>query len=253
MTTFRTDAAALSGLSDGLIRGVWVFVLILAPTVLALGAAAVLARRQRGRRVSVLGRVGQAISVALVLACPTVVVLQLASTPGNVARPVEAGLLSVMFAAEIGGYLWLVLRRPGPLGAWRHSGVLGSAAALAVVVVAVLTPRQHGPFGDFVVTGAVVLAAILAPLAAGGLVVVVWVLRHGEIRRSLRQGAVECLWAVLLSPLVFFSLDVLTTPDDVGHAAVVLTGICLVFGLALLLVGGWMARSGSARPPLTLR
>jgi hypothetical protein len=165
-----------------------------------------------------------------------VVVLQLAGTPGNVARPVGTGLLAVMFAAEIGGYLWLVLRRPGPLGAWRHSGVLGSAAALAVVVVAVLTPRQHGPFDDFVVTGAVTLAAILAPLAAGGLVVVVRVPRRGGIGQSLRQGAVECLWAVLLSPLVFFSLDVVTTPDDAGHAAVVLTGSCLVFGLAMLFV-----------------
>jgi hypothetical protein len=138
-----------------------------------------------------------------------------------------------MFAAEIGGYLWLVLRRPGPLGAWRHSGVLGSAAAMAVVVVAVLTPGQHGPFDDFVVTGAVTLAAILAPLAAGGLGVL---LRRGGIGPSLRQGAFECLWAVLLSPPFFFSLDVVTTPDDAGHAAVVLTGSCLVFGLAMLFV-----------------
>jgi hypothetical protein len=114
MTTFLIDAATLPGPSDGFIVGVGVVMLILVPSVLTLGVAAVLAWRQRGGQVSILARVARAISVGLVLACPTMAVVQLAHTPGGAAaRPAEGLLLAVVFAVENGGYLWLVLRRPG--------------------------------------------------------------------------------------------------------------------------------------------
>ncbi len=107
------------------------------------------------------------------------------------ARPAEGLLLAVVFAVENSGYLWLVLRRPGPLGAWRHSGVFGLVATMAVAVL-VLLARQRSPFGDFVVPGTLMLAAILAPLSAGGLAAVVHLVRRGGIGQSMRTGAVEC-------------------------------------------------------------
>jgi hypothetical protein len=231
MTTILADLGGRPGPADGFIVGAWVVALVLVPSVLAMGAAAMLAWRQRGSRGSILARV---MSVGLVVACPVVAVAQVARTPGGaVARPVGGLLLSVVFAAEIGGYLWLVLRRPGPLGAWRYGGVFGSVGALAVAVVVFRAYQQHAPFGSVVITRPVMVAAAVALIGAGGLAVLV---RRGGIGQRLRQGAVECLWGVLLIPLSLFSADVLTVQDDLGHAVIVLTGTSVFFGLVVLTI-----------------
>jgi hypothetical protein len=210
--------------------------MIMVPAVLALWVSAALATRRRSRPVSVVARIAQLVSAAGVLACPTVAVIQLALVPGGaVAQPVLGMLMAVVFAAEIGGYLWLVLRRPGFLGAWRHSGVLGLAAALAVATVLFLANQQHGRVADFVVTGGVEVTAILAPLAAGALAGLVLRLQGGGFGHSLRAGVAECLWGVVLSTLAVFLVDMLTTPDDLGRATISLTGFSLVFVLVLLL------------------
>jgi hypothetical protein len=209
--------------------------MIMVPSVLALCVSAALATR-RGRPVSVVARIAQLVSAASVLACPMVAVIQLAFVPGGaVAQPVLGMLMAVVFAAEIGGYLWLVLRRPGPLGAWRHSGVLGLAAAAAVAAVLFLANQHHGQVADFVVTGGVEVTAILAPLAAGALAVLMLLTRSGGLRDSMRAGVAECLWGVVLSPLAAFLVDLLTTQDDLGRATIILTGVSLVFVLVLLL------------------
>jgi hypothetical protein len=202
---------------------------IAVPNVLALLVGAGIAMRRRVSKVSRIARVAQLISVAGVVACPMVAVVQLALSPGGAfARPVLGTLMAAVFAAESGRYLWLVLRRPGLLGAWRDAGVLGLAAALAVAFALFDANQAHGQSGDFRVTGAVELVMILSPLTAGVLAVLVHVVQRNGIGRGLRSGAAECLWAVLLSPPAAFIVDLLTTRDDLGRATVILTRISMV-------------------------
>jgi hypothetical protein len=217
--------------------------MITAPSAVALLVGAALAWRQRVRQVSVVARVGQLVSAAGVLACPTVAVVQLAfSAGGATARPVLGMLVAVVFAAENGGYLWLVLRRPGLLGAWRYSGPIGVAAALAVAGALLLANQRRGQSGDFVVTGAVEVVAILAPLTAGALAGLVRLTQGDGIGHSLRSGAADCLWGILLSPVAAFIVDLLTTQDDLGRAIIMLSGVSLVFLLTLLLARGFRDR-----------
>jgi hypothetical protein len=155
-------------------------------------------------------------------------------------------LMAVAFAAEIGGYLWLVLRPPGPLGWWRHSGAVGLGAALASGM-SFLANWHHGQTGDFVVAGAVRVTAILGALAAGTVAVLLH-RPHGDgLAPSLRIGVAECAWAVLLSPPAVFVVDLLTTQDDLGRATIVLTW----FSLVLLLARGLAVGHRTPRPART--
>jgi hypothetical protein len=226
--------------------------MVMVPSVLAVCSSAALAMRRRSRSVGRVARVAQFASAAAVLACPAVAVIQLALEPGGAsAQPILGMLMAVVLAAEVGGYLWLVIRRPGPLGAWRHSGILGFGAAVALATVLFLANRQHGPTGDFAVTGVAKITAILAPLAAGAVAVILRLPHGAGIGHDLRIGAAECLWGALLSPPAVFLVDLLTTPDDLGRATITLTGFSLLFVLVLWVARDFRIGQGSLRTART--
>jgi hypothetical protein len=190
--------------------------LVAVPGLPALCAWAALARPSPPRRPSAAGRAVQVIAVAGITACPVLSVRLLALYPGNSGPTSPAAqILLVVFAAEIAAYLMLVLRRPDPLGAGRHSGLLGLAAALVTGGVYLHTQLHNQPGTDpssYGASAAVALAAVTAALAAGALAALPGAIRRSGIKQCLHLGAAEAMWAVLLSGPAAFIVFLLTIP-----------------------------------------
>ncbi len=188
------------------------------PGLPAVCAWAALARPRPPRPPSAAGRAVQVIAVAGITACPVLSIRLLALYPGNSGPTDLAGQIAiVVFAAEIAAYLMLVLRRPDPLGAGRHSGLLGLAAALVTGGVYLHHQLHNQPGTSAVpsawgVSAAVVLAAVTVPLAAGALAAVPGAIRRSGIGPCLHRGAAEAMWAVLLSGPAMFIVFLLTIP-----------------------------------------
>lgn len=253
-----------------LVSGVGVTATVVVPGLPALCAWAALRERRQARPVSRAGRAAQVIAVALIAACPVIALRLIALYPGQAGAghiPWAGALTTVIFAAELGAFLWLVLWRPGPMGAGRRSGLLGVGAALVTGGVFWLNQPSGGASDNVVVNAAVVLTAIAAPLAAGVLAALPGLVRRDGIGRWLRRGAGEVLWGALLTGPVAFIVVLLTTSnsaiaaeatdpvfineanqqgatsilawiarDDLGGAIVFLTGVCLLAGFVFLLI-----------------
>jgi PadR family transcriptional regulator PadR len=176
------------------------------PGLAALGTWAALARPCRARPVGLAGRAAQVIAIAVIIACLIVALRVLVLYPvhaGGYAWPAGA----MVFAAELAACLWPVLRRPGPLGATRHSGLIGVSAALVTAGVLYLNQQPIGPSGSVVLE-----TGIAAPIAAGVLAAALGAARRKPARQLLRAGAGEWLWGVLLTgPAVFIVLTATTT------------------------------------------
>jgi hypothetical protein len=186
--------------------------LLAVPGLPALCTWAALARPRPPRPLSAAGRTVQVIAVAGITACPVLAVRLLAIYPGNSGPTSPAAqILIVVFAAEIAGYLMLVLRRPDPLGAGRHSGLLGLAAALLTGGVYLHNQPGSDP-SSYGASTAVVLAAVAMSLAAGALAALPGAIRRSGIRQCLRLGAAEAMWALLLSRPAVFIVFLLTIP-----------------------------------------
>jgi hypothetical protein len=239
----------------------------------ALCAWAALARPRPPRPPSAAGRAAQVIAVAGITACPVLSIRLLALYPGNSgpADPADQ-IMIVVFAAEIAAYLMLVLRRPDPLGAGRHSGLLGLAAALVTGGVYLHSQLHNQPGTSAVpsswgVSAGVALAAVTVPLAAGALAVLPGAIRRSGIAQCLRRSAAEAMWAVLLSGPAVFIAFLLTIPraavvaeaagpwaiskahqqgatsvpawvasDYLGAAMVLLTGVSVVIMITFLIM-----------------
>jgi hypothetical protein len=176
------------------------------PGLAALGAWAALARPRQAQPVSPAGRAAQTIAVAVIALCLVVALRVLVLYPvhaGGYAWPAGA----VVFAAELAACLWPVLRRPGPLGATRHSGLIGVAAPLVTAGVLYLNQQPIGPSGTVVLE-----TGVAAPIATGVLAAVLGAVRRKPARQLLRAAAGEWLWGVLLTgPAVFIVLTATTT------------------------------------------
>jgi len=234
------------------------------PGLAALGAWAALARPRRAQQVSLAGRAAQVIAIAVIAGCLVVALRVLVLYPvhaGGYAWPAGA----MVFAAELAACAWPVLRRPGPLGATRHSGLIGVSAALVTADVLYLNQQPIGPSGTVVVE-----TGIVAPIAAGLLAAALGAARRKPARHLLRAGAGEWLWGVLLTgPAVFIVLTATTTTANsvivdarhhmltyimmthphvapsvldpiaqgkLGNAAVLLTGLLVLVMMIFLLV-----------------
>jgi hypothetical protein len=226
-------------------------------------------------RASATGRAAQLIAVAGIIACPVLAIREITLYPGqagHAALPYAGPVMTVMFAAELAVYLLLVLRRPGLLGAGRHSGPLGLAAAFAACSAFVLFQPPGGQSDNPVMPPAVIGIAIGALLAAGGLAALPGLVLRSGIRQSLRAGLAEVMWGCLLGgPAAFISVLLTTSRsaiaaeaaqpvilsearqqgatsvlawiahDDLGGALVVFTilsiGIALIFAIAHAISG----------------
>jgi len=216
-------AAAAAALIHVLLPEAGLVAAVALPGLPAACAWAALATSEPPRRPSVAGRAAQVIAAAAIIACPVLALREIALYPGQAgggAVPYAGPVMTVMFAAELAVYLLLVLRRRGLLGAGRHSGLLGLAAALAVGWVLVLNQPPGGQSDNPVITPAVTGVAIGALLAAGALAALARLLRRGGIERSLRGGAAEVMWGVLLSgPAVFIAVLLTTSRSAIAAAA----------------------------------
>jgi hypothetical protein len=96
-------------------------------------------------------------------------------------------------------------------GAGRHSGLAGLAAALTAGLVFALGQPAGGQSDSPVLTPVVMALGICALLAAGALAALPGVVRRRGITQSLRVGAAEVMWGVLLTGPVVFSAVLLTT------------------------------------------
>jgi hypothetical protein len=185
------------------------------PDVLCLCAWAAAAEPTARPGLSMVSRVGQVIAIAAVAACPVLGFLLLTLYPGQAGTgeaPWAFPAMVITFAAELATYVLLVLRRPDPLGAWRYSGIPGLAAAVAVGAVFLLNNRPPGgESGNPIVNSAVMITAIVFPLAAGVLAALLD--RSGRgIAPRLRSGAGEALWGWLLcAPAVFIAMMLATS------------------------------------------
>jgi hypothetical protein len=206
-------AAAAATAIYALSPGTGAVTAVAVPGLTALGAWAALARPRPARQIGPAGRAAQVIAVAVIVACLVVALRVLVRYPvhaGGYAWPAGA----IVFAAELAACLWPVLRRPGPLGATRHSGLIGAGAALLTAGVLYLNQQPIGPSGTVVLE-----TGIAAPIAAGVLAAAFGAARRKPARQLLRAGAGEWLWGVLLTgPAVFV---VLTTTTTAANAVVV--------------------------------
>lgn len=191
--------------------------LIALPGLPALCAWAALAGPRPSRPASPAAQAVQVIAAAAMIACPVLGVRLLRLYPGNSGPPNLPGQVAlVLCAAEIAVFLLLVIRRPEPLGAGRHSGLLGLAGALAVSGV-YLYGRLHSqpdpgllsPFAGVTVTA--LLTAAAAPFATGALSGLAGALRRDGFDRCLHLGAADAVWTVLLTGPAAFIVYVLTT------------------------------------------
>lgn len=193
------------------------------PDVLCLCAWAAAAEPGARPGLSVAGRVGQVVGIAVIAACPVLGFRLLTLYPGQSgigATPWAFPVMSITFVAELATYVLLVLRRPDPLGAWRYSGIPGLAAALAVGVVFLLNNRPAGgESGNPIVNAAVMVTTIAAPLAAGMLGALLGRSRRG-LGQRLRSGAGEALWGWLLcAPVVFIAVMLATSRGAIAAEA----------------------------------
>ncbi len=212
-------AAAAGLVIHVLLPGTGPVAAVAVPGLPALCAWAALARPYPLRQASAAGRAAQVVAIGAITACPVLALREIAlypGTPGGGAVPYARPVMTVMFAAELAAYLLLVLLRPGLLGTGRHSGLPGLAAALTVGWVLVLNQPRGGQSDNPVMTPAVTEIAIGALLVAGALAVLPGLIRRSGIGQSLRSGAGEVMWGVLLSGPAAFIAVLLTT----SHSAI---------------------------------
>jgi hypothetical protein len=190
--------------------------LVAVPGLPALLAWAALARPHPAGPPSPAGHAVQIIAAAAIIACPVLGVRLLTLYPGySGATNLFGQIALVLFGTEIAVFLLLVIRRPEPLDAGRHSGLLGLAGALAFSGV-YLYGRLHShsgpgllsPFGG--ASTAAVLTAVAAPFMIGTLTGLTAAVRRDGFERSLNLGAAEGVWTVLLSGPAAFIVYVLT-------------------------------------------
>ena len=193
------------------------------PGVFCLCAWAAAAESAARPELAVLSRAGQAIAIAVIAACPILAIRLLTLYPGQAGAspaPWAVPVMSTTFGAVLVTSVLLVLRRPEPLGAWRYSGLPGLAAALVIGGVFLLNNQPPGgESGNPVVSSAVEVTTIAAPLAAGMLVALLDRSRRG-LRQRLRSGAGEMLWGWLLcGPVVFIAVMLATSPSAIAAEA----------------------------------
>jgi hypothetical protein len=193
----------------------------------ALCARAALTQAGPPRPVSRAGRAAQVVAVLGIIACPVAAAVALAPYPGYAGPGSAAGRVTALaFAAELAGYLWLVLRRPGPLGAGRSGGLLGLAAAAGIAgTVAAAGPAaaSAGPAATSAVLWAWLGAPVVAGLLAAGAGPGEWARsgiggRAGAGARA-RSGIGEWAWGALLGGPAAFLAQVLTAPRAATAAA----------------------------------
>ncbi|HUB40616.1 MAG TPA: hypothetical protein VMA72_17360 [Streptosporangiaceae bacterium] len=149
---------------------------------------------------SAAGRVVQAVAVAALVACPMLAIRLIAAYPGQTLGDLPHIVpVATFVGTELTACLLLVLRRPALLGAGRHSGPAGLAAAAATGSLFLLQQPPGGQSDNPVVTTAVVATAIGAPLAAGIVTAVVHFVAAGRFGRSVRCAVCEVLWGALLT------------------------------------------------------
>jgi hypothetical protein len=211
--TLAAAAAATAAACHVLVPQAGVVGAVAVPGIPALFAWAALSRPHPAGQAGLAGRAVQVIAAVVIIACPALAmrILVLYPVGDSPNEPVVSGVMTVVFAAELGAYLLLVLRRPGLLGAGRHSGLLAVAAVLTAGWVSVAYP-QPGSQSGFPVLAPAYLALLTGALLAVGVLAALpgLLLRHG-IGRSLRRGAAEVLWGLLLSGPAAFIEALLTT------------------------------------------
>jgi hypothetical protein len=260
--------------------------LIALPGLPALCAWAALAWPRPSGPASPAAHAVQVIAAAAMIACPVLGVRLLTLYPGNAGPANLPGQIALaLCAAEIAVFLLLVIRRPEPLGAGRHSGLLGLAGALAVSGV-YLYGRLHSqphpgllsPFAG--VTVEALLTAVAAPFVMGALAGLTGAARHGDFDRCLHLGAADAMWTVLLTGPATFIGYVLTTSraavtaqaadpsiinlahregatsvpawvasNDLGLAIVLLTAVTVVAAVTFLMARLGFVPPGSDRVP----
>jgi hypothetical protein len=189
------------------------------PGLPALSASIVLSRPEPPGRVSGAGRAAQVTAVAAIAACAVLAMREIAlypGPPGGGAVRYAGPVMTVMFAAELACYLLLVLRRPGLLGAGRHTGLAGLAAALATGWVAVLNQPPGGQSDSPVLPPVLLSVTAGVPLTAAALAALPGLMHHRGVSQSLRRGAGELIWGALFTGPAIFIAIVLTT----SHAAI---------------------------------
>jgi len=182
------------------------------PGVPALCAWVALSGSLAPQRASAAGRVAQGAASAVIVACPVLAIRLIAAYPGRTGSSLQdITVVVAAIGAELAACLLLVLRRPGPLGAGRHSGLGGLAAALATGTVFLLQQPSGGQSDNPVVTTAVAATAIGAPIAVGALAAVLHFVAAGGLGRSLRSAVGEVLWGALLTGPAITTAFLLTT------------------------------------------
>jgi len=179
------------------------------PALLVLAAA----RSEPPRPAEAAGRAAQVIAVAGIVACPVLAIREYTLYPGNgagSAAPETGAIMTFIFSAELACYLLIVLWRPGLLGASRHSGLPGLAAALAISWVFVAHQPPGGQSDNPVIDPVVLATAAGILLGAGALAALPHLLRRGKDHGAL-AGLAEVMWGVLLSGPAAFIANVLTT------------------------------------------
>jgi hypothetical protein len=207
-------AAAAAAACHVLVPQAGLVAAVAVPGILALFAWAALSRPHPAGQAGLAGRAAQVIAAAGIIACPALAArIFVLYPPGGGGRdePVVSMVMTVAFAAELGACLLLVLRRPGLLGAGRHSGLLAVAAVLAAGWASVAYPQPGSQSGFPVLAPACLALLVGAPLATGALAALRGLLlRHGT-GPSLRGGAAEVLWGLLLSGPAAFIAALLTS------------------------------------------
>lgn len=195
---------------------------IAVPAAPCLCAWAAMGRPAGRTAPAVLSRAGQVIALALIAAVPALAIRLLTLYPGSSGsspKPGAALVMSIVLVAYLAALALLVLRRPGPLGGWRYSGLPGLAAALATGGVFLLNQPPGGQSDNPVVNTAVVATALAAAPAAGVLAALLHRRRTGTGQR-LRSAAGEMAWGWLLTaPAVFIALMLTTTTSAITAEA----------------------------------
>jgi hypothetical protein len=187
------------------------------PGLPALGGWFALARPHPSRQVSVIGGAVQVIAVAGVMACVVLLLRQSVLYPGQSGNSGAwiGQVMTVIFAAGPATYLLLILRRPGPLGSGRHSGLLGLIAASITGVVFLISQPPGGMSDNRAFHYAVWGAMVGAPIAAGLLAAIAARGRRADqwADQRARQwaGVAEMVWGWLLTGPAMFIVLLLTT------------------------------------------
>jgi hypothetical protein len=249
--------------------GAGILAAVLLPGLPAICAWAVLATTPPGRQVPRATQAIRVIAAAAIAACPVIALQALTRYPAGAAGPGTSGwsaVQDVVLAADLTGWLWLVLRLPAPLPAGR-SALFGLAAALAAWGGGLLNGLLGGP-------GAVTVITVFAVLLAGGVLA-------ARYDGDPTSGLGAALWGVLLSvPAGFIlsmnpsgavspdardpvnialahaqgatSIQAWVTEDDLGASIFALTVVSFAVGV-LILLGAVVARDIRRNPPGTAR